>query len=334
MATVKISDIVTAPAFLDAMAQLSTEKSALLKSGIMARSGEASRIALAEGKDGTMRFWNDLTGDASIPSDDPAIKLVAGNANQGSLKAGKLFRVKGWSTMDISASFTGTDPALYIATRQADYWVREDQKALIATLNGVFADNAANNAGDMIWNIATDAVGAPAAAEKISAAAILGAKQTMGDAADKLTTLVMHSAVYTELQRQSLIAFIPNDKANIGFGSYLGYSVLIDDNCPAIMGVNRITYTTYLCGQGAIGYGEGRHKTPQEVVRDALAGNGGGEETLVSRRVFVMHPIGFNYVGASQVGVGATNAELALDANWSRSFTRKHVPLVAIKTNG
>jgi hypothetical protein len=334
MATVRIADLVTAPAFFDTMAKLATEKSALLKSGIMTKSGEASRIALAEGNDGTMRYWNDLTGDASIPSDDPAIKLVPGNANQSSLKVGKISRVKGWSTMDIASNFTGNDPALYIASRQADYWVREDQKTLIASLTGIFVDNAANNSGDMIWNIATDAVGAPSAAEKISATAILSAKQTMGDAADKLTTMIMHSAVYTELQKQSLIAFIPNDKANIGFGSYLGYSVIVDDTCPAIMGANRITYTTYICGAGAIGYGEGRPKTPQEVVRDALAGNGSGEETLLSRRIFVMHPMGFNYAMASQAGLYPTNVELALDANWSRSYDRKHIGLVAIKTNG
>ena len=334
MAQVRIADLVTAPTFFDTVAKLATDKSALLRSGIMARNGEASRIALAEGNDGTMRYWNDLDGDASIATDDPSVLITPGKVGQSSLKVGKHFRNKAWSTMDIASNFTGSDPAGWIASRIADWWIREDQKVLIATLNGVFADNVANDSGDMMVNVATDAAGAAAAAEKISATVVLAAKQTMGDAADRLTTLVMHSVIYTELQRQSLIAFIPNDQANIGFGTYLGYSIMIDDGCPAVAGTNRITYTTYLCGAGALGYGEGRAKLPTEVERVAAAGMGSGEETLYTRRVFVMHPVGFDYLKASQVGLGPTNAELALTANWSRAFDRKHIPLCAIKTNG
>ncbi len=49
--------------------------------------------------------------------------------------------------------------------------------------------------------------------------------------------------------------------------------------------------------QGAFGIGERNLKQPLETARNALAGNGSGITQVVSRKAFILHPIGFNFVG-------------------------------------
>ena len=49
----------------------------------------------------------------------------------------------------------------------------------------------------------------------IDDAAVLEAKQLMGDNAGGLRHLIMHSRVYTNLQLQNLIKFIPNSQGVI-----------------------------------------------------------------------------------------------------------------------
>ena len=79
----------------------------------------------------------------------------------------------------------------------------------------------------------------------------------LGDAADALTALIMHSAVYTTLQKQNLIAFIPNARGEVNIPTYLGYRVIIDDGVPVSGSGDERVFTTYLVGSGAIGRGEG-----------------------------------------------------------------------------
>ena len=336
MSQVQIADLIVRPEFADRVIQLSTVKSALFQSGIITRDPAIDAFAKAEGVTFNLPFWNDLADDdASVSTDNPSDVIVPGKIGSSKDVAVKLFRTKAWSAMDITkAILGGEDPLNVIAGRIADYWQRYQQRVLIKVLTGVFADNATNDAGDMIINVATDSASAIADAERISASVVLAAKQTMGDASGELTAMVMHSVVYTSLQKQSLIAFIPNDRANIGFGTYMGYTVIVDDSVPAVAGTNRITYTTYMFGAGAIAYGEGAPKMPTEVLREPGKGNGEGQETIYSRRHFIMHPTGVKFTSSSMAGSNPTDAELATTANWDRVVSRKRVKLVAIKTNG
>lgn len=279
-------------------------------------------------------FWNDLEGESNVGSDDPDQKSTPVKIEAGQDVAAKHFRNKSWSAMNLAAELAGSDPLSFIGNAVADYWARDIVGIAIASLVGVFGDNAANDDGDMIVDVATDAAGAVTDNEKISGPLILRAKQTMGDAAIRLAAIVMHSAIHTELQRQNLIAFIPNNAADIGWGTYMGYTVIVDDSCPAVAGMNRITYTSYLMGMGAFAYGEGAPKNPAQVQDLPDAGNGAGQEVLYSRRTFIVHPRGVKYTGAVQAGASPTNAELKNPANWNRVYPRKSVRLVAIKTNG
>jgi len=160
-------------------------------------------------------------------------------------------------------------------------------------------------------------------ADKIDAEMLLDAKQLLGDAADKLTALGMHSATYTELQKQNLIEYIPNARGEVDFPSYMKYRIIIDDGVPAAGGV----YTTYLFASGSIARGEGVPPTltPTATDRDEAMST----DYLFNRRAFVLHPRGVSWQGAP-VGVTPSNAELAVGTNWKRVSELKNMGIVKL----
>ncbi len=334
MSTTRLSDVIVPALFNPYVIQRTAQLSALFGAGIIQADPAINILAQGPSNLVSMPFWNDLTGRSNIGSDDPAVLAVPNKIGANKDAAQKHFRNNSWAAMDLTGIMAGSDPMRAIGDLVAEYWARDMQTTLITTLSGVIADNKAGNSGDMVYTIGTDANSAITSAEKLSAAAILAAKQTMGDAAAKLTAIAMHSVVHTGLQLQGLIAFIPNDKANVGWGTYLGYSVVVDDSCPAVAGTYRTMYTSYMFGPGAIGYGEGAPKTPTAVTRDEASGNGEGQEILFQRKHFIMHPRGIRWNQASMAGQSPTDAELIAVANWTRVYERKNVRFVAIETNG
>lgn len=334
MSTTRLSDVIVPAVFNPYVIQRTMALSALYQAGIL--STDAALTALAQGPSNYMQmpYWVDLTGRSNIGSDDPAVLSTPKKIGANKDAAQKHFRNDSWSAMDLTGIMAGSDPMQAIGNLVAGYWARDMQVTLIAQLTGVIADNVAANSGDMVYNVATDAVGAPAAAEKLTAINILTAKQTMGDAGNALTAIAMHSALFTSLQIQNLISYIPNSEGKVSLPTYLGYRVIVDDGCPAVAGTNRITYTSYMFGEGAIGYGEGAPKVPTAVTRNEDAGNGEGMETLYQRKHFLLHPRGIKWLQTSMAGVCPTDAEMINAANWERVYERKAVRFVAIKTNG
>jgi hypothetical protein len=68
---------------------------------------------------------------------------------------------------------------------------------------------------------------------------------------------------------------------------------------------------------------------PVEVERQALKGM--GQEYIVNRRQWVMHPRGVKWLGGTQAGVTPSNTELATATNWQRVYDPKIVRIVAFK---
>lgn len=335
MAEVRVSDVIVPPVFTANVINKTMELSVLFQSGIIMPDPQIQLLAQGPNSNFQMPYFTDLANDESgVSSDDPAVKSVPGKIGMDKDEAQKHFRTKSWSSMDLTSALLNKDPMGVIESLVAGYWARQTLRNAIASLQGVVAANVAQDAGDMVVNKALPGAGTPTAANMLNANVVLQAKQTMGDAAEGLVAMAMHSVVYTNLQAQNLISFIPNSRGEVNIATYLGKRVLVDDTCPVEIVSGNPVYTTYLFGQGALGYGEGAPKTPTEVIRDAAAGNGEGQETLFNRKHFVLHPRGIKFTRASMVGKSPTNAELALAANWDRVYDRKQIRFAAIKTNG
>jgi hypothetical protein len=337
MAVTRISDVIVPEVFASYMAKDTTEKTEIFRSGILRPDSElASRLG-GGGRTFNVPFWKDLDNtESGIGSDDPAVSATPGKLTSGKDIARRQVRTRGFSTADLAGVLAGDDPMARIVARVNAYWDRQFQANLVATLTGVFADNVANDASDMVLDIGTDASGAITAAELISAEAVIDASYTMGDNAEGLRVIVMHSTIKKRLEKLNLIDFIPDARGEIQFPYYLGKRVVVDDGCRRVTGTNRVKYWTYLVGEGAFGWGEnGAGLLPAEVDRKPEQGNGTGVELLWTRRQFVMHPYGIKFTDTSVVGDFPTNAELGTAGNWDRVYAeRKQIPIAALVTNG
>ena len=335
MAEVRISDIYNPLVFSAADQEAQIELNNFMASGVMVEDPRLTAMASVGGSIGELPFFkplgatepnysNDVKTDLSTSEKVTSLKMIYRLASMN----------KSWSTMDIAVDLALADPATAITTRIGSYWATANEKRLIQSTMGILNDNVANDSSDMVKNIANDSASAVTAAELVSNDAILDAQQTAGDHQGGFTAIAMHSVVYSRLRKQQLITFIRDADNNTLFQTYGNLRVVVDDSLSAIAGTNRITYTTVIFGAGAIVAGLGRTKVPSELYRDPDAGNGGGQETLYSRRADIIHPLGFQFGSASVAGQSASLAELALAVNWDRVWERKNVPLCFLQTNG
>ena len=338
MATTRLSDVIVPEVFYPYMLKRTTEKSAIFNSGILVNDANMASFLAGGGRTANVPFWKDLANtESGIASDDPAVTSTPDKITSGKDVAVRQVRTQSWSSMRLSAVLAGDDPMMRIADLVSDYWTRQFQLVMVSELYGVYLDNVANDSGDMVLDIGTDATGTATADELISAEAILDAAQTMGDASDALDAIVMHSIVYNRLAKQNLIDFIPDSEGRVRFPTYLGYRVIKDDGVKTISGTNRTKYVTYLLGRNSICWNEApTSPSPNiEVDRKPEQGNGFGGDILYSRRQFVMHPYGIKWTDTSVAGEFPTNAELATATNWDRVFAeRKQINIAFLTTNG
>lgn len=316
MANTQIIDVVTPEVFDQYMEQYSTENSALIQSGVAVADARVAANITAGGTLVNMPFWNDLSGDDEVLSDSAS--LQTDKITSGQDIAAVMYRGRGWSVNELAAVLSGSDPMGSLMNKIGAYWVRQEQKVLTSTLAGLFATGGALTTGN------TDHLNTTSAA--IDAAAVLDTKQLLGDAADKLSLLVMHSAVFTDLQKQNLIAFIPSSRAEVQIPTYLGYRVVVDDTLKAdATGV----YTTYLLAAGSFGRNNGTPSklTSFEKDRDAAAGN----DRVFTRRAFTMHPYGVKFKSTTVAGSTPSNAELATVGNWESVYYSKNIGIVALQ---
>ncbi len=340
MALVQLSDVIFYDAFTDYVVVNSVALSAFVQSGVIVEDPFLNEFLAGQGQVANLPFYNDLADtEASVGSDDDfgTDDLVPDNISTGEQIVVRNNRNHAWSASDLVSALIGNDPMAVIAGRVAAYWSRQLQLRLIASTQGVVADNEANDAGDMVHDISTQA--AIGSANLFNAEGVIDAVQTMGDHGESsLAAIAMNSVPYARAKKNNLIDFV-QDSANPLAASipfYNGLRVIVDDGLLADTSATNDTYDTYLYGLGAFRMGQGRQRVPTEVERQALAGRGSGQEYLVSRMQDVLHPWGTAFIdqaGLTDPG-GPTNAELAVATAWDRRVDRKLVPLAVLRSNG
>lgn len=337
MAVVRISDVVVPEIFTPYVQQLTEEKSRLIASGMVARSGVLDNLLAGGGLTFNVPSWKDLDNtEENVSSDDNTVSSTPLKTGSGTEIAVRLSRNQSWSSMDLAAVLAGDDPMESIASRVAYYWTRRLQAMAIATVKGVFADNAAAPAGtehtqnDMIHDISGG--GYSAGVTDFSAEAFVDACLTMGDSMEDLVAIAVHSVVYARMQKNNLIDFIPDSEGRINIPTFLGREVIVDDGMPFASGV----YESWLFGRGCLQLGVGAPAVPTEVARVEAAGNGSGQDTLHNRVEWSLHPVGNKYAGTPANGGpsnAATSNNLAHAASWMRVYSeRKMIKLAKLIT--
>lgn len=336
MATVQISDIYEPKTFNAAVQESAIELNAFIQSGVISNDPRLSQMASMGGSVGELPFFLGLTNDEpNYSNDNPATTSTPANISTNK----QIFRIanqnKSWSVMDLARELALQDPLGAITNRVGHYWATNTQKRIINSATGILLGNIANNSSDMVNAIHTETGLSAVAANQISAGAVIDAAATLGDHYGKLSAIAMHSVQFAQLQKQNLIAFIPNSRSEVNIPTYLGYRVIVDDAMPVRAGTtNGFVYTVMLFAEGAFAYGMGNPTVPSEVERKADTGNGGGQEILYSRNTEIIHPVGFSFDSSGLAGQSATYAELAAAAQWDRVFAkRKNIGIAFLTVN-
>lgn len=336
MADVRLSDIIDVKVYQDLAPVNNPEKTAFFESGLAVRDPLLDGLAGAAGKIAELPFWNDLdpTDEPNYSSDDPGSAATPAKVAQGEQISRKAFVNQGYSAMDLARELAMGDDALqHVRNRFGTYWMRQWQRRLTSTVRGVAADNAANDSGDMIHDIASESIAGQSASTRWSQAAFIEASYTMGDMVDGVSAIAMHSVIAKQITEQNGAEDVRDSEGNLLYRAYLGRRMIVDDTLPAVAGsTDGIKYLSVLFGPGSIGYGEAAPTVPVEVDRDPRAGDGGGQEEIWERKTWLMHPLGFQNTG-TPAGESFTLTELQAATTWDRVVDRKNVPMAFLWTN-
>jgi Major capsid protein 13-like len=318
--TTRIADVIQPEIFTDYVIQRTMEVSNVLNSGIATNDPEFDQLASGPNTLVNMPYFNDLTGDSEVMTDDGA--LTPGKIGTDKDVARKHGRARAWGANGLSALLSGADPMGAIADLAAQYWARERQKILLSTLKGVFASPSM---ASKVHDISTQTGGN----ELINGSSFIDATQKMGDAKDLLTAVAMHSAVEAYLAKQQLIEYVQEADQSVRVPYFMGKRVIVDDGMPFDTATN--TASAYLFGTGALAWGNGSHPRiiGTEIDRDSLASS--GEDFLINRQIFILHPRGVKFTESNVSGTFPTNAELEDGSNWELVYEPKAVRMVHFK---
>jgi hypothetical protein len=334
-----ISDVVVPAIFSGYIQQLTEEKSRLIQSGALARSPFLDNLLAGAGSSFNVPSFTDLDNDADRISTDTSVDdFAGGTARPVPNKIGtateiatRLSRNNSWSSGDLVATLAGADPMDAIAGRVSDYWARRLQVAFVASMVGILADNTANDAGDYTNDVSGGAY-LPGVTD-FTTEAFIDTTLTMGDSMEDTTVVMVHSVVFSRMQKNNLIDFIPDARGEVTIPTFLGRQVVIDDGLP----VTGSVYDTWLFGGGAVLLGVGSPPVGTEVEREAGGGNGGGQEILYSRQEWSIHPVGHAFVGTVPNGGPANTSTAGADldeaASWNRVYSeRKQIKFARLIT--
>lgn len=320
MTIVRIGDVIQPEIFTDYVTQRTMQISNVLNSGIATNDSQFDLLASGPNTLVNMPYFNDLTGDSEIMKDNGALTPAKIGTNKD--VARKQGRARAWGANGLSALLSGADPLGAIGDLVTNYWARDRQKVLLATLQGVFASSSM---AEKIHDISAET----GDAALISGNTFIDATQKMGDAKDALTAVTMHSAVEAYLAKQQLIEYVQEANQSVRVPYFMGKRVIVDDAMPydTVTGVA----SAYLFGQGALAWGNGSHPNiiGTEVDRDSLASS--GEDFLINRNIYILHPRGVKFTESAVGDVFPTNAELANGANWELVYEPKACRMVNFK---
>ena len=335
MAKTAVADIIIPTEFEKYAIERTAELATFGQCGIIESAPEFDAIASGGGREVKMPFWKDLTATRQLLSDSASLTVNKITSDQDIARIHNDAQV--WSVNHLAKVISGDDPMQAIVDLVAEYWARTDEGLVVSSLKGMFA--AGSMSGNLLA-IHAESVAAQTSATRLNGATFVDACAKLGDRADRLTAVAMHSATEAALRKLDLIDFIPDSEGRAMLRSFQGRRVVVDDNLPTRAGTTDGTvYTSYLFGQGAFAKGSAT------LDSDPLQGGFGTEgveiarvpldsdTVLINRRRYVLHPRGVKFTSASVAGDSPTNAELETASNWTRVWENKNVRIVAVTHN-
>lgn len=328
-----LSDIVTRPEFLAYVAEAIYEQSAMLRSGAVVRDGSLDArqgavkvvvptwrpVAPTEERIESNSTWGTSTKGYLTPQ-----KITAGQQTAPILHRGFSYAVD-----DLSRLGSGADPMNAIRGYLSDAINRLKMATLLSQLDGLFTTAYKALETDVSADVAP---GALTAANYLSAASVIAAKSKLGERADRLSIIVMHSSSYFYLQQVGMLTFSSDSLSsgkdikwggggvgitNTQVAYFAGLRVIVDDNIKAVDGAsgtggNAQKYPVYIMAQGAMAEGV-QQELRIEADRNILS----KQDVISVDYHYGYHAFGSNYGGADN----PDNTALAAAGSWSNIYT-------------
>lgn len=336
MAQTKIADLIKHDEFAQYFAQAMLDRSTLFKSGIAVPDPAIAERCNAAGAGGDfvhLPFFNELGNGGSYEAERMVEEQAA---TPDKITAGKdvaviCNRIKAFGSTDIAAFQSGADPMKAIAEGLVDWWNKEHNVRLIATINGALG--AMTGANTHTLDISAE----DGTARILTGDAMLDAAQLLGDQKTALTAYAMSSASETHLQKLEGTQLFKPSETPAFLKTYNGRAVIIDDNIP--------NGVVFIFAAGAVAFNECPYApdTPKfEPYREELKSQGG----IVTRDRSIIHVRGVkwnktdtNPANAKTGTAGQTGyvPGLSDSGNWALAYPAKAVrvaKLVASLTPG
>src|SRR5438876_1513982 len=228
MAKTAVADIIIPTLFEKYAIERTAELAAFGQCGIVEAAPEFDTIASeAGGREVKMPFWKDLTATRQLLSDSAPLTVNKITTDQDIARIQNDAQV--WSVNHLAKVISGDDPMQAIVDLVAEYWARTDEGLIVSCLKGMFG--AASLAGNLLA-IHSESIAATTSATKLTGATFVDACAKLGDRADRLTAVAMHSATEAALRKLDLIDFIPDSEGKAMLRTFQGRAVVVDDSLP------------------------------------------------------------------------------------------------------
>ena len=335
MAKTAVADIIIPTEFEKYAIERTAELAAFGQCGIVESAPEFDEIASEGGREVKMPFWKDLTATRQLLSDSASLTVNKITSDQDIARIHNDAQV--WSVNHLAKVISGDDPMQAIVDLVAEYWARTDEGLIVSCLKGMFA--AGSMSGNLLA-IHSESIAAQTSSTRLNGATFVDACAKLGDRADRLTAVAMHSTTEAALRKLDLIDFIPDSEGKALLRTFQGRRVVVDDNLPTRAGTTDGTvYTSYLFGQGS--FAKGSCKLDSKPLQGGFGTEGvelarvalDSDTVLINRRRYILHPRGVKFTSASVAGDSPTNTELETASNWTRVWENKNVRIVAVTHN-
>lgn len=233
-------------------------------------------------------------------------------------------RMKAFKAKDFTKELTGADPMTLIRNKIAGYYAQVWEIELMNIAAAVLGVSALSN---HVLDLASKD-------KQIEAGTIYDVEQAaLGDMADGLGLIVMHSMIYKQYKKLDMVDFDKYTVAGmikdaITLPTIAGKHVLVTDSYTKDSSGN---YLTYLFGEGAF-LSCDKNNYENQYTTDYDPETSAGVEKFYTKQGKVLHPNGLSLAVDNIAKESPTKAELGTAANWSLKYNTKNVKMGLIKS--
>ncbi|MCP3680736.1 MAG: hypothetical protein GY782_10980, partial [Gammaproteobacteria bacterium] len=230
MAETRIADVIVPEIFTGYTFEPWFERSRYFRSGIVQANAGLNTLLDGGGELFNFPFWQPLGGDTNVPSE--TVAETVNNITASKQVAFRQERVKAYGANALSAVLAGSEPLDRFANDVREFWTKAYDKNAIAITQGVYADNLANDAGDLIFDGSAATFNDDGV---IEAQGKLGENGVVGRSdSEDFVGIAVHPVVYERMRKNDLLDFVPISGQTRPVPFYMSMEVIVDKNLPIL----------------------------------------------------------------------------------------------------